>query len=547
MKKSRDKQECINLVQTLPELLYTLSSVYVDLPAVQMNTKDDVRVISFHQLWIDVCNVGKIMHDKKWKGKNVALIGTLDYEWIVAFLAIVSSGNIAVPIDKQTNGINELLHMAEVIGLYIDSSVKNMDTFESEIKEKCIFSNNSEIKNSINIMDYCGRKTSNGLNCVNKEDSAIIIFTSGTTGKSKGVVLTHESIISNVKCGRYFVEGMLEEGDTTIPVLPPTHMFEITAGMLIPLSFGTSLCFGGSMKYISNHIKKFKPKLMVLVPMIIENMYDKVMIQVKKKVTEKKLKRIITISNTLRRVGIDLRKVLFKEIRTSFGGNMDFIISGGAALNEEIIKAFDDFGIGVYEGYGITECSPIISCNRMKQRKMGAVGVKGPDEFCEVQIIHDEVCVKGSIVFKGYYNDETLTREFLKDGWFHTGDLGKIDEDGFIFITGRKKNLIILSDGNNVSPEEIEKYFANCQWIQSLFVNEKSVDGKKYIAASVYPNYELREENPNLDLEQLIRDTVKEVNLKLPPYKRIQKIDFYAEDFEKTALGKIRRFKYKGE
>ena len=363
------------------------------------------------------------------------------------------------------------------------------------------------------------------------DDEAVIIFTSGTTGRSKGVVLSHRNIVANTKCGCYFLGKGFGEGDTSMPILPPTHMLVITVGMLTCLLYGAALCYGRGSKYFVKDLSVFKPRVLVLVPMIVENIYDKIFIKAKKQVGEERLKRIIRLCNILSKLGIKIRRKVFAEVNDYLGGNLESIICGGAKLDPKAIKGMAEFGIDVYEGYGITECSPVISCNRYHANVLGSVGVKGPDQFCQIKLIDGELCVKGDIVFKKYVDDEQSYRDVVKDGWFHTGDLCKI-RNGCIHIVGRAKNLIILSDGNNVSPEEIEKYFKGFDYLKSFFVKEQ--DNK--IVAMAYPNMEL-----DLDvgfLKEAIRAKIKEVNLKLPAYKRIKDVVFAEKRLRKNCIGK---------
>lgn len=543
MKNILKKKKYLSQINTIYDLVRLAVEVYKNKIAVKVNCDNTIKNITYEQLYCDIQKVIKVI-PKDWRQENLVLLGTFDYDWLVMFLAVILSGNVAVPLDKNQQEIAELIHQCKAKAVYMDETVTEGIEKNSNIK---IFRSLSFDDDSINIWEKRKEDTlyTNVNPNVSPDDIAVLIFTSGTTGKSKGVKLSHRNIIDNTKCGLYFIEDQVKTGDCTIPVLPPTHMLQIGVGILTPFYYGVAICIGGSMKYISNYMQMFKPKVLILVPMVVENMYDKVMIQVKKKIPQQKLDKIITISNMLRKVGIDIRRYLFKDILKAFGGNLECIICGGAALNPEVIEGFDNFGICVYEGYGITECSPILSCNKNKERKAGSVGVLCPPEYCEYSIIDGEICVRGSIVFSGYYNDEEATKEVLYDGWFHTGDFGKIDADGYLFITGRKKNLIILSDGNNVSPEEIEERFLDNTYIKSIFVNEQKYKGKKVITAHVYPNFEdfssLSEEN----LHEVINQEIKKVNKTMVAYKRINRVVFYDTDFEKTALGKIKRYMYK--
>ena len=524
---------------TIKDLIKKAAEVYGDITAAVINVDENNYEISYKRLWHDVCNVAEIFLGRNVQGKNIGLLSDFNYHWIVMFFAITSSGNVAVPINDYIDDIEDKVKSLNLFYTYVGKEVKNI------YKDDLGIIISSDNRGDLNLIDYYNKISNTDLvSSVNKTDDAVIIFTSGTTGISKGVVLTHDNIISDCKCGLYFIEDDLKEEFKVVPVLPITHMFQITAGFLIPVFYGMTFCFGKRFHNYPENIKKFKPNFLVLVPMIINDIHKKIINQAIKKDELNKIKKMVKISNDLRKVGIDLRRVLFKRIREEFGGDIDLILTGGAAVDYKIIQEFDDFGVIIKSGYGITECSPLITGNKTGSRKAGVVGVKGPDGFCDVAIIDNEICVKGDIVFKEYYKDEVSTRKAIVDGWFHTGDMGYIDKDGLIFITGRKNNLIILSDGNNVSPEEIEKKFKCNDLIGEIIVTTKKYDGREYITAFIYPNYRYIERNHIVDIKNEINKAVKEVNINLPVYKRIQKIELVQHEFEKTALGKIKRFSY---
>lgn len=520
--ESRVVKKHLGEINTLADLVDITARVYGnELHAIwQKSAKHDFKK-SFMELWNDVVVNANYLMEAGYSGQRIGIFGKLNYKWMLKFLAVVCSGNIAVPLDKKDNVLEEKLGQAKLAGIYGSETVS--EKYDLKLFQVKYSGNSEELLN----LDYQ----------IMPEDDAVIIFTSGTTGRSKGVILSHKNIVSNTKCGCFFLGKDFGEGDTSMPVLPPTHMLVITVGILTCMLYGGTLCFGRGNKYIVKDFAVFKPRVLVLVPMIVENIYDKIYIKAKKQIGEEKLKKAINLSNSLRKIKIDVRRKAFSEIHKTLGGNLETIICGGAKLDPKAAKGMTDFGINVCEGYGITECSPVISCNRLKSNVFGSVGVKGPDEFCQIKVIDNELCVKGDIVFKGYFENEKAYKEVVKDGWFHTGDLCKI-KNGRIYIVGRKKNLIILSDGNNVSPEEIENYFKGFEYLKSFFVKEH--DNK--IIAMAYPNMDLDED---LDyMKEAIRIKIKEVNLELPAYKRISDVIFAEKDYEKTALGKIKRFKY---
>ncbi len=540
-KTSRIIENHMDQICTLQDLIRLAGSIYGDdIPVVWSRASGKEYRRTYRQFYDDVSAVADSLTGKGICKKNIAVMGTLDYYWLTAFLGIISSGNVAVPLDRNDNVLEEKIRLADLYGIYMDDAVKDRENFAAahgigfilDMEECC---RAAEI----------GEKSRNGSFLYESapDDDAMIVFTSGTTGMSKGVVLTNRNIIANTKCGVFFLDDGIQEGGRTIPVLPPTHMLQVTVGLLTPLYYGVTLCFGGGIKYISKNMKDFRPEVMVLVPMVVENLYEKIQIKIKKKLSERKLRVIIRFSETMRKLGIDLRYRLFREIHETFGGKLRTIVCGGSSLDADVIRGLDIYGIQVLEGYGITECSPVISCNRKTSRLIGSVGVKAPDEFCQIKIIDGELCVRGDIVFREYFHNEKETIAAKPDGWFHTGDICNMNDDGYIYITGRKKNLIILSDGNNVSPEEIESYFCGHPYIKSIFVSEHS-SRRNCLVASVHPNFEVFEEAEKTNIHVKIKEHIKEINRRLPAFKRIGKVVFYDEDFEKTALGKIRRFKY---
>lgn len=439
MKKSRLIVH-MDEILSVNDLLRKCSDVYgSELTAVYTDNKSGKFKKSYCDLYSDVCAAANFWTENINGKARIAICGPLNYQWLVMFFGILCSGNVAVPVDRFDNELHSKLVNSKLSGIFYDSSASQIkkELEQINVPVKVISQGDEEIAFDDIIRKYSSDKQP----LVEQDEDAIMVFTSGTTGKSKGVVLTHRNIITNAKCGVSYLDGRIYEGDTIIPVLPPTHMFQITAGILTPLFYGMNLCIGNGIKTIAKDIQNFQPKAMVMVPMIVENMYSKTMIQVKKTVSEKKLGRAVKITDSLSKVGINIRKRVFKEIHASYGGKLDTIVCGGAKLDKKVIKGFSSFGITVLEGYGITECSPIISCNTTKHMRHGSVGIWAKDYNYEVKLIDGEVCVKGDIVFKEYFNDPKATEEAKKDGWFHTGDLGELDSSGFLSIVGRKKIL----------------------------------------------------------------------------------------------------------
>jgi long-chain acyl-CoA synthetase len=364
-----------------------------------------------------------------------------------------------------------------------------------------------------------------------KKHSAII-YTSGTTGIGKGVMLSQENLISNITAAASMV--FCGKDDVVISILPIHHTYEFTCTILAVLLCEATICFNESLKHLSDNLKLFKPTLLFLVPLISETVYKKIIVEATKSGKIKKLETGIKISNTLRFFGIDIRNKLFADVQNVFGGRLKKVVVGGAPMNSKISKAYRDIGILMLQGYGITECSPLVAVNREKQYNDRSVGLIVPCN--EVRIKDGEIQVKGSNVMLGYYKNEQATKETFDGEWFKTGDLGYIDKEGFLFITGRKKNLIILDNGKNIYPEEMEGYLLVIKEIKEVVVYSEN----NLITADIYPDVEIE------NVEKIIKRQIESINKTLPLYKQVQTIKFRQTEFEKTTTKKIKRHKVGG-
>jgi long-chain acyl-CoA synthetase len=399
----------------------------------------------------DINALGTYLFHNGFKGKHIAIIGENSYEWLTAFLAIVNGGNIAVPIDKELpkEKVGELLRQSDCKAVFISKNYMDLVCDNEELTlfsmadfNKYISVGKLLIKNGNN--EYTDFK-------IDVNQCTAIFFTSGTTGQSKGVCLSQKNMVYNIGETRKYdcINGCV------LSVLPYHHAFGLIIGVFSVYCFGSIVYVNKSLKRLSTDIQIAKPTAIALVPLYIETFYKTILDTANKNGKIKKLKRAVKISHVLLSVGIDFRPKIFAYIQSFFGGNLRYIVCGGAALDIKYVKAFREWGINILNGYGITECSPVVSVNRNYYWRDGSVGqvLCG----CEVKIAEDkEILIKGDNVMLGYYKDERATKSVLHDGWYHTGDLGYMDKDGFLFITGRKKNLIILSNGENVSPEELE-------------------------------------------------------------------------------------------
>ena len=495
---------------------------------------------------------------------NVAIIGEASPEWVFSYFALMSIGAVTVPIDKElpaadmasilntagcpfvvystaiTEKIKAVRELCPALSTFVEMGdgceefAVNLDTVRINGKEKFESGDNS-------YYDYE----------IDSKRLASIVFTSGTTGKGKGVMLTTENICMDMQQGMY----NFNITPRTMCVLPPNHTFGSTVNFVGHYAQGCEIYISSGLKYIMNELKTFKPTHLVLVPLFVETFYKRIMSAAEKSGKLEKLKKGIKISNFLRKFGIDLRKKLFGEsVLSNFGGELEMIICGGAALNQSIIDFFEDIGVTILNGYGITECAPLISCNRNEYRKTGSVGlpiigghvkILDPDENGE-----GEICYKGPNVMMGYYNDEAATRAvFTEDGYFRTGDYGKVEmegEDQWIYITGRLKNLIIFSNGKNVYPEEIETDIQGVYGVNEVVVyagESKSDPDKEIIVAEIFPDLDALEMRGITDVEKHFNDAILEINAKNVSYKKVGKVKLRSEEFPKNTSKKITRFK----
>jgi long-chain acyl-CoA synthetase len=380
---------------------------------------------------------------------------------------------------------------------------------------------------------------------------AIMLFTSGTTGTSKCVMLSEKNFISCVNAACECVEFFPE--DTIVSVLPIHHTYELSC-MMAALNYGMNIGINDSLKRVLKNFSFFRPTGLVLVPLFVNTMYKKIWEEAKKKKKDKILRAALAASTRLRRVGIDLRRVLFSDIISAFGGRLCKIICGGAPLNPEIAKKFDEFGITVCEGYGITECSPLISVNPYYARKHGSIGPTVncctariyPEGVNELGYAEGEIQVKGDNVMLGYYKNPEATAEvFTEDGWFCTGDVGYMDEDGYLYITGRKKSVIVLENGKNVFPEEIEEYLGNLDTVaECVVVGRKKENNPETIVltAIIYPNFDAFPVGTDIsEIAKAVQAEVNAMNRGLVGYKQVRKVEIRKTEFEKTTSRKIKR------
>ncbi len=526
----------------------------------------EVQKVTFTQWRDDVRNLGTALVADGLREEKIAIIGENSYGWCCSFFGVMAIGSVTVPVDKElpiedidgiitTTGCKAVIFgktaEAKIQELLDKGGLASVEMLVSIAPENSLRADGKVSKTLADLQSRGEELYKSGDNSyydykIDVNKLASIVFTSGTTGKGKGVMLSQANIGLDMTLGMYNFDITRK----TLHVLPPHHTFGSTVNYVGHLSQGCEVYISSGLKHVSDEICEQQPTHLILVPAFLEVMNRKIWTTARKTGKEGALKLMMKVSDGLRKVGIDLRKRLFSSVLSAFGGKLELVICGGAKLDEEIIRTFDSLGITILNGYGITECSPLISANRNKYRKPGSVGT--PILACRVKIDspdengEGEICVKGPNVMLGYYNNPRATAEvFDKDGYFHTGDYGKLDEEGWIYITGRKKNLIILSNGKNVYPEEIEAELQKVEGVCEVIVyaGESRVQKDKItIVAEIFPDADLLKDKGVTDIQTYFDDQVKLLNARMPSYKAVKRVKLRDTEFQKNTSRKITRF-----
>ena len=499
-------------VKNLKDIINYAAKTHGDNVAYRYKVKKEIQEKTYNELHKDSMAVSRILEAFGLKGKHIALIGPTTYTWISSYFGITNSASVAVPIDVQlpAEAICELLNRADVEMLIFDEIRKDVVV---QVKEKCpqiqkIVSMQAE-EEADGILSWKKLVAENQGEYdteVDPEQLCTILFTSGTTGVSKGVMLCHRNLTENATC----LDMKIPAGTVSMTLLPINHVYCLTMDIIKGIYIGVVSCINDSIMHVQKNMKLYQPEMILLVPLVIESIYAK----------------LKAAGNLLP------KKVIAKQ---AFGGNLKTICSGGAYLDPDYVDKFAEYGITILQGYGMTECSPVISNNLEWDNRKGSVGKLLPN--CEAKIVDDEIWVRGSSVMMGYYKMPEETAETLVDGWLRTGDLGYIDEDNFVYITGRKKNLIILANGENVSPEEIENEICKNDLVKEIIVREK----EKVIQAEIFPDYEYAKKKHIKDIPEKLQEVLDEYNKTAPVYKRVLDLVIRETEFEKNTSKKIKR------
>ena len=513
----------------------------------------------------DVEALGTALISIGLKDKRIGVIGENRYEWEEAYLSVTCGTGIVVPLDKALteNELLNLIERSEIEAIFYTSKytevmekaknekigkIKFYISMDLEEKSGDIYSQKELIKVGKDLIKNGARSFLDAE--IDNDAMAVMLFTSGTTSQSKAVMLSHTNLTTNI----YDITSMfnIRKGDTLLSFLPLHHVFECTVGFLFAMSVGATIAFCEGIRHIADNLKEYEISVMIAVPVLFENMYKKLLQGIDKKGKTKTVKTAIKISNVLRFFKIDLRRKLFKDIHANFGGKLRLLVAGGAAFDKETEKGLTELGIDTFQGYGLSETAPVVAAENPTYHKLGSIGKTFPS--IETKIVDPDECgvgelaVKGPTVMLGYYGNEEATNECMKDGWFHTGDLAYIDMDGFIFITGRKKSVIVLKNGKNVFPEETESLINKIPGVKESFVfgkpDEDDENDLKMCVEVVFDRDIMKSEygvETDEDIKAKIWEKIKEINKTMPKYKYVKELIITEEELIKTTTLKIKR------
>ena len=543
-------------VRDFKEMIERSAQIYKTRTAFKLKNKDgEIYSKTYEEVKNDIYALGTELIENGLTNKRIAVIGKNSYKWAISYLASSIVG-VVVPIDKElhSDDVINFMNVAECECVLGDG--KNLKTITENIEKlnnkKTIF---VDFEKSFEHYLEAGRtllekeNTKFGEIKINPDEMKILLFTSGTTGNAKGVCLSQRNICSNILSIYGIVK--VKRSDLFFSILPLHHTYECTIGFLLPLYSGASICYCDGLRYISKNMLEYHPSVILCVPLLLESMYKKIMKSLKKSLPEKYTK---DGENPIDKLPFILRKIVSRKVKNTLGGRLRVFIVGAAAVNPEIANTFDKLKLNSLQGYGLTECAPLVAGNTDFFKRNDSAGLPIPTVEYKIDNPNQEgvgeIIVKGPNVMLGYYNMPEETEKVLKDGWFHTGDLGKIDENGFLYITGRCKSVIVTKNGKNIYPEEIESYLNESPLISESLVigTHKENDDETYVNAQIFPNKEaiteyLKGTVPTKEeIKKVISDVIANVNSKIPNYKHIKDFAIRDSEFEKTTTQKVKRY-----
>ena len=548
-------------VTNLKEMLYRSAKIYKDRTAFKLkDTNGNIFNVTYEQFKNDVVSLGTSLLESGFKGNRICVIGKNSYKWAVSYLAASIVG-VVVPIDKELHfeDVTNFMNLSEAACILGDKKIlstlsEHMSYITKQDTLFISFESSDKFINFDNFLSNGQTLMANGNNSfdnitVNPDENKILLFTSGTTGNAKGVCLSHRNICSNILSVYGIVK--VRRSDLFFSVLPLHHTYECTLGFLLPIYSGASIAYCEGLRYISKNINEYHPSVILCVPLLLENIHKKIIKNLNSSLPKKYR---TNKENPFNNLPFYLKPIVKSKINNSLGGRLRVFIVGAAPLNPNITADFETLGLHTLQGYGLTECSPLVAGNNDFFYKNDSAGLPIPNVEYKIDNPNKfgigEIIVKGPNVMLGYFNDPKATEEAIVDGWFHTGDLGKIDRDGYLYITGRCKTVIVTKNGKNIYPEEVEHYLNDNPLISEALVLgiHNDDDNETYVNAQIFPNITaiteyLKGTVPTKEeIKKIMSDVIKSVNSKLPNYKHIKSFGIRDTEFEKTTTQKIKRF-----
>ncbi len=572
--ESKHKEYIKTNYQTIKEIFDKVRVEYADRPFIleKFNPKGEFKTITFREFSDDVIALGTALTNKyNLKNERIVIIGENTYHWYVSYMAMVCGTGIAVPVDKElpVNEIENVINRSKATAVIYSTKkkevIKKVEDKLPTVKYFIQMNSDDELQGreiGINTIIKQGKEMiAKGDDSFNKieidpDEFKVLIFTSGTTSKAKGVMICNRNLAENINAVSTYVK--LYPTDRLFSVLPLHHTYECSIGFLLPMANGSSIAVCQGLKHIVPDLQETKPTAMIAVPLLIENLYKKINKTIEKSGKAGLVNSMIHVTNALKGVGVDIKRKVFSEIYENLGGNIRIIVSAAAPIDAKVGKWVQDIGISFLQGYGLTETAPIAALTPEFEPKVGSAGkavncaelkIDNPNEKGE-----GEVLIKSKTLMLGYYEDEEATKDVIEideqgNRWFHSGDVGYLDSDGFLYITGRTKNVIVTQNGKNIYPEEIELMLGDVPEIKECMVYGKEVEGEKelIITVKVIPNIEEIEAKHGKGLtdeqiHDIIWEQIKNVNKKLTSYKAIKKLEIKKDEFEKTTTMKIKRY-----
>ena len=550
-------------IENLKDMLNKTKDIYSNKPAYKIKIEENKYQIYTHeQVREMIDSLGTSLIDMGLKDKRIAVIGENRYEWEIAYLSIVCGTGIVVPIDKSLpeHELESVIERSEVEAIFYSNKyeeilnkikysksnkLKHLISMDNLENKEGIYSQKELIQKGEELIQNGDKRFINAE--IDNEKMSIMLFTSGTTSKSKVVALSHKNIASNLMDIGSILDITSE--DTLLSILPIHHVFECTVGFLFSLYKGAQTVFCDGIRHIVENLNEYNVTVMACVPGI----YERIFLMIRKQLEKQgKLEEILEKEEKLKNASMEERKKEFKEIHDMLGGKIKLFISGAAALDYKIEEKYRLLGLNLVQGYGLTETSPVIAVGTKEEYRLGSVGKIVPSAQAKIVDVNSEgigeLIVKGPNIALGYYNDKKATSESFKDGWFYTGDLAKIDKDGYIFICGRKKSVIVLKNGKNIFPEEMENLVNKIEGVKESFIfGKKQSSDKNKIKINVKIVYdkdivkEVYKVETEEEIYKALFEKVKEVNAQMPKYKAIKGMIITENPLIKTTTNKIKR------